>query len=53
MNPKIKLTSAKVEVGVEVEAELDNNLKIYTTHPWNFLKCLGNTFGTPLKSPDE
>ena len=28
MNPRIRLTSAKVEVGVEVEAELGKNNKI-------------------------
>ena len=28
MNPRIRLISAKVEVGVEVEAELGNNKKI-------------------------
>ena len=28
MNPRIRLTSAKVEVGVEVEAELGNILAI-------------------------
>ena len=27
MNPRIRLTSAKVKDGVEVEAELGNNLK--------------------------
>ena len=28
MNPRIRLTSAKVEVGVEVEAELGNKLRL-------------------------
>ena len=36
MNPRIRLTSAKVEVGVEVEAELGNKtltcMEVYTSH---------------------
>ena len=31
MNPRIRLTSAKVEVGVEVEAELGNILPYQAT----------------------
>ena len=29
MNPRIRLTSAKVEVGVEVEAELNQTIKLF------------------------